>query len=208
MDAFDPLFADGAGRRLLDFGCGTGLFLDLAHERGFECYGVDLSEDSVETAREKPSGAHAYFGSPMHVPEIAAGGFDVVTMWSVLAHLATPVEDLTMLRGLLNDDGALLILTVNANSLLLKAHGPDWSGFTRNHLKIYSPSNLPRLLRRAGFEKVVMRPMANDLVEAGESPLPARQERRLLRAVADGNRGQMMRAVAFASASAAARWGF
>ena len=141
------------------------------------------------------------------MPEIAAGGFDVVTMWSVLAHLATPVEDLTMLRGLLGDDGALLVLTVNANSLLLKAHGPGWSGFTRNHLKIYSPSNLPLLLRRAGFEAVVMRPMANDLVEAGESPLRARQERRLLRAVAEGNRGQMMRAVAFARASGARGFG-
>ena len=51
MDAFDPLFADGSGRRLLDFGCGAGLFLDLAYERGFECYGVDLSEDSIEKAR-------------------------------------------------------------------------------------------------------------------------------------------------------------
>jgi SAM-dependent methyltransferase len=208
MDAFDPLFADGAGRRLLDFGCGAGLFLDMAYERGFECYGVDLSEDSVEKARQRPSGAHAYFGSPADVPEIAAGGFDLVTMWSVLAHLATPVEDLTMLRGLLNDDGALMILTVNANSLLLKAQGPRWGGFTRNHLKIYSPSNLPLLLRRAGFESVVMRPMANDLVEAGESPLTGGQERRMLRTVADGNRGNMLRAVAFASASGPARWGF
>ena len=208
MDAFDPLFADGAGRRLLDFGCGAGLFLDLAHERGFECYGVDLSEDSVEKARTRPSGAHAHFGSPAEVPEIAAGGFDVVTMWSVLAHLATPVEDLAMLRSLLSDDGALMLLTVNANSLLLKAGGDRWGGFTRNHLKFYSPSTLPLLLRRAGFEAVVMRPMANDLVEAGVAPLGARQERRLRRAVADGNRGNMMRAVAFATASAAARWGF
>ena len=193
MDAFDPLFADGTGRRLLDFGCGAGLFLDLAYQRGFECYGVDLSEDSVEKARQRRSGAHAWFGS---------------TMWSVLAHLATPVEDLTMLRGLLGDDGALMILTVNANSLLLKAHGPAWGGFTRNHLKIYSPENLPLLLRRAGFEAVVMRPMANDLVEAGEAPLTARQERRLRQTVADGNRGNMMRAVAFARASGPARWGF
>jgi SAM-dependent methyltransferase len=208
MDAFDPLFADGAGRRLLDFGCGAGLFLDMAHERGFECFGVDLSEDSVEKARQRPSGAHAWFGSPMDVPEIAAGGFDLVTMWSVLAHLATPVEDLTMLRGLLGDDGALMILTVNANSLLLKAQGPGWGGFTRNHLKIYSPSTLPLLLRRAGFEAVVMRPMANDLVEAGESPLTGGQERRMRRTVADGNRGNMLRAVAFVSASGPARWGF
>jgi len=209
MDAFDPLFADGAGRRLLDFGCGAGLFLDLAYERGFEGWGVDLSQDAIEKARAKPSGAHAYFGSPDDVPEIAAGGFDVVTMWSVLAHLATPVEDLTMLRGLLHDDrGALLILTVNANSLQLKADGDRWGGFTRNHLKFYSPSTLPLLLRRAGFEAVVMRPMAHDVVEAGEPPVGPRTEARLRRAVAEGNRGNMMRAVAFASAEGAARWGF
>lgn len=208
MDAFDPLFADGSGRRLLDFGCGAGLFLDLAYERGFEPYGVDLSEDSVAKARERPSGAHAHFGSPADVPEIAAGGFDVVTMWSVLAHLATPVEDLTMLRSLLSADGALMLLTVNANSLLLKADGDRWGGFTRNHLMFYSPATLPLLLRRAGFEAVVIRPMANDLVEAGVAPLGARQERRLRRAVAEGNRGNMMRAVAFASAGGPARWGF
>jgi len=204
MDAFDPLFADGAGRRLLDFGCGAGLFLDLAHERGFEGYGVDLSRDSVDKAREKPSGAHAHYGSPLDVPEIAAGGFDVVTMWSVLAHLATPVQDLRMLRRLLKDDGALTILTVNANSLLLKAHGDGWSGFTPNHLKFYAPSTLPLLLRRAGFEAVVMRPMANDLVELGEAPLRPGQAARTKRVVADGNRGNMLRAVAFASRESAA----
>jgi SAM-dependent methyltransferase len=208
MDAFAPLFDDGGGRRLLDFGCGAGQFLELAHERGFEGYGVDLSRDAVERARRRPSGANAHVGAPADVPEIAAGGFDLVTMWSVLAHLATPVEDLTTLRSLLTADGALLILTVNANSLLLKAHGRRWGGFTPNHLKFYSPSTLPLLLRRAGFEALVMRPMANDLVEAGESPLSARQERRLLRAVADGNRGNMLRAVAFASADGPRRWGF
>ena len=208
IDAFAPLFADGGGRRLLDFGCGAGLFLELASERGFEGSGVDLSRDAVERARERPSGARAYFGAPVDVPEIAAGGFDVVTMWSVLAHLATPVEDVTMLRSLLTGDGALLILTVNANSLLLKANGRRWSGFTPNHLKFYSPSTLPLLLQRAGFAAVVMRPMANDLVEAGVAPLSGRQERRLRRAVADGNRGNMLRAVAFASADGPRRWGF
>ena len=206
MDAYAPLFEDGAGRRLLDFGCGAGQFLQLAQARGFEGSGVDLSQDAVAKARER--GIDAYFGAPADVPEIAAGGFDVVTMWSVLAHLATPVEDLTTLRSLLTGDGALLILTVNANSLLLKALGARWGGFTPNHLKFYSPATLPLLLRRAGFEAVVMRPMANDLVEAGVSPLTAGQERRLRRTVADGNRGNMLRAVAFASADGPRRWGF
>src|SRR5918994_5177814 len=48
LDGFHPLFAEGNGRRLLDFGCGAGLFLELAHERGFDCHGVDLSPAALE----------------------------------------------------------------------------------------------------------------------------------------------------------------
>src|SRR4051794_31321976 len=47
MAAFGELFASGTGRRLLDFGCGNGLFLELVYARGFECYGVDLAADAV-----------------------------------------------------------------------------------------------------------------------------------------------------------------
>ena len=207
MDAFSPVLDEGGGRRLFDFGCGAGLFLDVALERGFDPYGVDLSEDSIEKARERESGRNAYFGAPEDVPEIATGGFDVVTLWSVLAHLATPVEDLTMLRGLLNDDGVLLILTVNANSLRLKALGPAWNGFTPNHLKFYSPKTLPILLRRAGFGAVALPPMFGDPIEAGTSRMPPRRQARVRRTVTRGNRGNMMRALAFADPDGPRRWG-
>ena len=162
MDAFAPLFAAGDGRRLLDFGSGAGLFLEVAHERGFDAYGVDLSPDSVEYARTRPGGANSFHGSPSEVPEIAAGGFDVVTLWSVLAHLPRPVEDLSMLRSLLTADGVLLVLTVNANSLSLKSKRADWPGFTPNHLMFYSPATLCRLLAQVGFGAVVMRPTMRD----------------------------------------------
>ena len=199
MDAFGPLFAEGGGRRLLDFGCGAGLFLEVARERGFDGCGVDLSRDSVKRARKR--GLDAHFGAPGDVPEIAAGGFDVITMWSVLAHLPRPVEDLTMLRGLLREGGVLLILTVNANSLLLKAERERWGGFTPNHLKFFSPTTLAMLLRTAGFEEVRMPPMYGDAVEAGTAPLWRIQERRLRRVTDEGNRGNMMRAVAFSAAA-------
>jgi SAM-dependent methyltransferase len=198
MDAFAPLFADGQGRRLLDFGCGTGLFLDIAHERGFEAYGVDLSPDSVEVARSRPSGRRAFVGAPEDVPEIAAGGFDVITLWSVLAHLPRPVDELGRLRALLAPDGVLLILTVNANSLLLKARLERWGGFTRNHLVFFSPTTLPDLLHRAGFAATVIRPMYGDRVESGEAHLRQRQQRRLRATVGRGNQSSMLRAVAFA----------
>lgn len=207
MRAFKPVFKSGDGRRLLDFGCGAGHFLRLAHQRGFDPYGVDLSKGAIRRARKDESGRNAYLGAPQDVPEIAAGGFDVITMWSVLAHLATPVEDLTTLRGLLAGDGVLLVLTVNANSLALKARREHWSGFTKNHLKFFAPSTLQILLRRAGFGAVVFRPMYGDTIEAGTSRLSERNQKRLKRAVDHGNRGNMMRALAFADPRGPARWG-
>lgn len=198
LDAFAPRFAEGGGRRLLDYGCGAGLFLELARERGFDGYGVDLSPDSIARARETAGGRKTFVGSPRDVPEIAAGGFDVVTLWSVMAHLAEPLDDLRMLRGLLAPGGVLLLLTVNANSLLLKAQGESWGGFTPNHLKFYAPATLTRALQLAGFGEVVVQPTYSDGVEAGTVRLRPRHERRLRGKIDAGNRGNMLRAIAFA----------
>jgi len=206
MGPFGPLFESGHGRRLLDFGCGNGLFLDVAYERGFECYGVDLAPDAITAARQKPSGRHAYHGAPDEIPEIAEGGFHVITMWSVLAHLAQPVEDLTMLRRLLAPDGVLLILTVNAGSLVLKRQLETWGGFTPNHLLFSSPQTLPLLLRRAEFGAVVTPPWYGEAVECGTSPLSAASQRRLRRTVERGNRGNMLRAAAFADPDGPRHW--
>jgi len=207
MNAFSPLFDDGEGRRLLDFGCGAGLFLEVAHQRRFECYGVDLSHDSIDRAREHPWGANTYHGAALDVPEIAAGGFDVITLWSVLAHLATPVEDFTMLRSLLAPDGMLLVLTVNANSLFLKPRREHWNGFTPNHLKFFSPSTLSLLLAKTGFAAVTMPPMPPDSVTTGRAQLTARQLRRVHRNTENGNTGNMLRAVAYNHADTPARYG-
>jgi len=207
MAAVAPVLDAGQGRRLLDFGCGAGLFLELAEQRGFASYGVDLSPDSVEQARQRLSTAKVFHGSPRSVAEIAAGGFDVVTLWSVLAHLPRPVEDLSMLRGLLTDDGALVILTVNAGSLHLAGLGSRWQGFTRNHLMFYSRDTLPRLLRAGGFGAVGFAPFYGDEVAAGESRLPPAQVARLKRRVDATDGGSMLVAVGFATGAAADRWG-
>jgi SAM-dependent methyltransferase len=207
MAPFGALFARGEGRRLLDYGCGNGAFLELAHARGFDTYGVDLAADAVRAARRRPGGANAHHGAPMDIPEIAAGGFDVITLWSVLAHLAEPVKDLAMLRGLLAPDGVLLLLTVNAGSLKLRRDLAAWGGFTPNHLVFSSPDTLPLLLRRAGFAAVAMPPWYGEPVERGTAGLRPWQERRLRAAIDRGNRGNMLRAVAFNDAGGPDRWG-
>jgi SAM-dependent methyltransferase len=206
MQPFGRLFRKGRGRRLLDFGCGNGLFLDIAHRRGFDCYGVDLAADAIEAARQKPSGQHAYHGAPTDIPQLAGGGFDVITMWSVLAHLARPVDDLTMLRSLLAPDGVLLLLTVNGAGLRLKHDLETWGGFTANHLAVFAPDTLRLLLRRAGFGAVVMPPWYGESVERGTTRLSPREQRHLRRVIDRGNRGNMLRAAAFVDPDGPERW--
>ncbi|MFB9891613.1 class I SAM-dependent methyltransferase [Planobispora takensis] len=211
MDAFSPVFDqghDGDGdRRLLDFGCGSGLFLELAEQRGFDAVGIDLSPDSVAEANRRLTRARAYYGVPEDVPEIAGGGFDVITLWSVLAHLPRPIQDFRTFRGLLGPGGVLLILTVNAASLQLKAYGSKWNGFTRNHLMFYSAETMPALLRRTGFAGVAFAPFYGDTVEAGTTRLPETMRRRLRRNVELADGGNMLRALAFADEEAIEKWG-
>lgn len=206
MDSFSPIFDDGSDRRLLDFGCGAGLFLEIAEERGFDAVGVDLSPDSVAEANGRLKRARAHFGAPQDVEEIAGGGFDVITLWSVLAHLPRPHEDFATFRRLLAPGGVLLILTVNARSLLLKAYGSRWSGFTRNHLMFYSSQTLPALLRRSGFAGVAYTPHFGDTVEAGTARMSETLRVRLRRRVRESDGGNMMRAMAFADEAAMSRW--
>ena len=89
---------------------------------------------------------------------MAAGGFDVITMWSVLAHLARPVEDLTMLRSLLAPDGVLLLLTVNAGSLKLKRDARDLAAASRRTILLFSSPGYAAAYCSAapGFRAVVM----------------------------------------------------
>ncbi|WP_070198404.1 class I SAM-dependent methyltransferase [Streptomyces oceani] len=207
MDSFSPVFTEGNKRRLLDFGCGAGYFLELAEERGFDACGVDLSPDSVEQANQRLSSATAYHGAPEDIPEISAGGFDVVTLWSVLAHLPRPIEDFTTFRNLLGPGGVLLLLSVNANSLLLKRDGAGWNGFTKNHLMFYSADTLPMLLRHAGFAGVAFEPFYGDTIEAGTTKLPEAYNHRLRKTVDASDGGNMLRALAFADQKAIDNWG-
>ncbi|MFB9622963.1 class I SAM-dependent methyltransferase [Nonomuraea helvata] len=207
MQAFSPVFDEGKERRLLDFGSGIGLFLELAEQRGFDACGVDLSPESVAQANDRLSSVPTYLGAPEDVPEIAAGGFDVITLWSVLAHLPRPLDDFAAFRRLLAPGGVLLILTVNARSTQLKAYGPAWNGFTKNHLMFYSSQTVRTLLGRTGFAGVAFAPHYGDTVEAGTSRLPGDLVRRLRRNVELSDGGNMMRVLAFADEEAIGRWG-
>jgi SAM-dependent methyltransferase len=66
------------GQRVLDVGCGTGVFLRLARERGAEPSGIDASQALLELARRRVPDADLRLGDMQFLPYVD-DSFDLVT---------------------------------------------------------------------------------------------------------------------------------
>src|SRR5687767_12115659 len=67
----------GPGRRVLEVGCGSGVFLRLAADRGAEVFGLDASEALLELARARVPEADLRLGDMQFLP-YEDDEFDVV----------------------------------------------------------------------------------------------------------------------------------
>ena len=79
---------------------------------------------------------------------------DVIVMLDVLEHLNDPLEALKRLRGIINDEGLLVLSTVNLDGLHSRLVGGGWPWFIRSHLHYFSKRTLTAMLHGAGFRLV------------------------------------------------------
>lgn len=102
---------DIAGKRVLDIGCGGGLFLSKMKTAGADVLGIELSD------------TRAYYAKTKHGFEVVKrtiedeywrefhGTFDVVTLWDVIEHVNYPLATLRAAADMLKPGGILLIDT-------------------------------------------------------------------------------------------------
>ena len=113
-------------KRILDIGCGDGLFFPQLRQFG-EVEGVEPDAEMV--AADNPDRANIYIGGfdanfqPSHK-------YSLIVMLDVLEHLRDPVAALRGVRDLLESDGTFLI-TVPAFMLLWTNHDALNHHFTR-----------------------------------------------------------------------------
>jgi len=94
--------------KLLDVGCGVGILLDVAKEKGYEIYGQDVSPFAVNYCREK---GYKVFDKPLPQLNLPEASFDIITILDVIAHLKDPVSYIEACRKLLKPGGYLIIKT-------------------------------------------------------------------------------------------------
>ncbi len=137
-----------AGRRLLELGCGTGVFLAAAREAGWEVEGVEVS--AYAAAQARACGFHVATQA-VEVLALPAGVYDCIALWDVLEHLRDPVGVLITAARALRPGGVLALSTGDVTSLCARLSGARWHLFNLpEHLFFFSPPALRVLLHRAG----------------------------------------------------------
>lgn len=138
--------------RMLDVGCGTGLFLYRHRDLGWETWGVEASHVAAEVARR--AGLRVITGQ-IESADLPQGYFDLIIMMHVLEHLENPTGVLARLRPLLAQDGQLMIEVPNADSWGLRFWGTHWSALELpRHLSHFRREDLERLAVVTGYRIV------------------------------------------------------
>lgn len=147
---FFDKYAPASGDRLLDIGCGVGLFLVAAAQAGWSPVGVEVSKEAAELGG-------AVHDLPVHVgrmesTELGTESYAAVTAWEVLEHIAEPARFLRRVLRLLQPGGVFSRSVPNYARRRYRygTHfGP--ASVPPVHLSFWTPSALQRTLELAGF---------------------------------------------------------
>ena len=148
-----------AGRsRVLDIGCGRGIFLALAKDRKIGAYGVDLDPRMVQMAREaglEADGAEAL----EHLRSLADGSIDGLFARHIAEHVLPGelVQILRELRRVLKPGSPVVLITPNPATLTVGAHS-FW--MDPSHLRPIPPELFRFYLEVEGFIDVALRTFA------------------------------------------------
>jgi len=185
-EAFIDLFA---GReRVLDLGCGRGIFLELLKDKGIGGYGIDLDPKMVSQARER--GFEAFEQDALaHIESLPAKSIDGVYARHIAEHVL-PGDLVAMLRALrraLQPGSPVVFVTPNVSNLSVGAH-TFW--MDPSHLRPIPPDLFKFYLEVEGFRGVGVRTFQPSDQRLSEefSDARARDNARLLNQTLFGDR--------------------
>ena len=136
--------------RLLDAGCATGLFLEVAAAAGWDVEGMDISSFALARARERGFRVHQ---GTLPDPALPAESYDVITLWDVIEHVPDPAAVVRECHRLLKPGGLLAMSTPDAGSFPARLLRGKWLGFRSidEHLYFFSRATMSAMLSRAGL---------------------------------------------------------
>ena len=142
-------FAPARGK-LLDVGCNTGIFLEIARERGYQGEGIELSDWAAGLARQR-----GFAVQQMPLEDIdGAGVFDVITAFDVLEHLADPLCALAAAHRLLRSGGCLVATVPDLDAWHARLLGRHHWLVVLMHFQYFTQKTLDRMVAHARYSRI------------------------------------------------------
>lgn len=144
---------------LLDYGCGTGEFLQEAYKQKWRVRGIEPSEKARGQAlRKLPKQIVANLGE---LPEKET--YDIITLFHVLEHIHKLRKTLKNIINRLKPDGYILIAVPNPLSEDAKYYGSYWAGYdVPRHLYHFSQNSIATFQEEFNLELAGIKPLNFD----------------------------------------------
>ncbi len=133
--------------RVLDVGCGIGVYLDFMREHGADSYGIDISRYAASISKQP-------IASALHLP-FKSEIFDAVISAHLIEHL-NDLEEVAFLeetKRVLKPGGRLFLLTPNTWYPLQILTGNKLF-YDPSHINMHSPHKLKRTVQKCAFSNV------------------------------------------------------
>ena len=143
--------------KLLDIGAGTGEFLMVAKENGWQTTGIEPSDKARNIALKKG----VFLADSL--ADLEDHSFDVISMWHVLEHVPNLENQIKELKRLLKPTGTILIAVPNFNSYDAKYYKEFWAAYdVPRHLWHFSKTAIKGLFAKEGLHLQKVLPMKID----------------------------------------------
>ncbi len=147
------------GGAVLDIGCSSGFFLDLARARGWSTVGIELGLAEAELARAK---GHQIHTRP--IEELALGRkLDAISMWDVFEHIPDGRRFWSVLDANLAPGGVVFLQIPNSDSLaarIMREHSRMHDCL--EHVNLYSPATIRRFADSVGYTVAAMQSVISE----------------------------------------------
>ena len=140
-----------AGKKIGDFGCGSGDFLKLVQPFCESVVGIELQQNYLDELNK--------FGIACtnNLDSIEDGSLDIIVSFHVIEHLPNPLDTLSLLMQKVVSGGYVLIEVPHANDFLLNSAACDeFKQFTlwSQHLVLHTRESLRKTLEFVGLTNV------------------------------------------------------
>jgi len=146
---------------ILDYGCGTGMFLSACEQDGWNTIGMEPDDQARKLA--KTQNIQVFTDKKQLKENIKDSSLQVITLWHVLEHVTDLDDTLTFFKSALNKNGVLIIAVPNPASYDAKYYKEYWAAYdVPRHLYHFEENTVKRLLSNYKFQLIETKPMKFD----------------------------------------------